>query len=215
MGGASGSSNDHAAHLQCVTRTRSLPPPPSPPKSHTLLPEEIHREIRIRHELLATMSDAGLPTPNSTDPTQPQPPPEMEESQQEQKKTAPVSANVTFSIWPPSQRTRDAVVARLIETLSAPSVLSKRYGTIPTEEAASTARLIEEEAFAAAEGAASSYDDGIEILQIYSKEVSKRVLELVKSRSPSTAPSTTPTDSADLSAATASEDVASTVDSEA
>nr|XP_027092980.1 uncharacterized protein LOC113713450 [Coffea arabica] len=40
--------------------------------------------------------------------------------------------NVSFSIWPPTQRTRDAVINRLIETLSSPSVLSKRYGVIPT-----------------------------------------------------------------------------------
>ncbi|OWM80660.1 MFP1 attachment factor 1-like [Punica granatum] len=168
------------------------------------------------------MSDVESPTPNSSDQTQPQPPPEMEETPQEQKKPAPVTPNVTFSIWPPSQRTRDAVITRLIETLSTPSVLSKRYGTIPQEEAASTARQIEEEAFAAAGGAAAADDDGIEILQIYSKEVSKRMLECVKSRSPSAAPPATPAESAELNqssemgpAATASEEVASTVESEA
>ncbi|KAI6689086.1 hypothetical protein NL676_025914 [Syzygium grande] len=87
---------------------------------------------------------------------------------------------------PPSEmeetRTRDAVVARLIETLSAPSVLSKRYGTVPQDEAASAARAIEEEAFNAAGGAAAADDDGIEVLQIYSKEISKRMLDSVKAR---------------------------------
>ncbi|KAK4801973.1 hypothetical protein SAY86_000176 [Trapa natans] len=146
----------------------------------------------------------------------------MEETPQEQKKSDPVTPSVTFSIWPPSQRTRDAVVTRLIETLSTPSVLSKRYGTIPPHEAASNARLIEEEAFAAAGGTASADDDGFEILQIYSKEVSKRMLECVKSRSPSTTPSATRAESADLNhssevsnAATASEEAASTVGLEA
>lgn len=45
------------------------------------------------------------------------------------------------------------------------------------------ARQIEEEAFAAAGGSASAEDDGIEILQAYSKEISKRMLDTVKSRS--------------------------------
>ncbi|KAK2970279.1 hypothetical protein RJ640_021354 [Escallonia rubra] len=37
----------------------------------------------------------------------------------------------SFSIWPPTQRTRDVVLSRLIETLSAPSMLSKHYGSVP------------------------------------------------------------------------------------
>lgn len=90
---------------------------------------------------------------------------------------------VSFSIWPPSQRTRDAVTKRLIETLSSPSVLSKRYGTVPEEEAAVIAAEIEGEAFATASASASPDDDGIEILQGYSKEISKRMLDTVKARS--------------------------------
>ncbi|WOG98973.1 hypothetical protein DCAR_0418319 [Daucus carota subsp. sativus] len=106
---------------------------------------------------------------------------------QEQAPNAEISKSekpsISFSIWPPSQRTRDAVISRLIETLSSPSVLSKRYGTLPEAEAAATAKIIEEEAFAAASSSAASDDDGIEILQGYSKEISKRMLETVKSRS--------------------------------
>lgn len=92
---------------------------------------------------------------------------------------------ISFSIWPPTQRTRDAVVNRLIETLSTPSVLSKRYGTMNPDEASSVARQIEEEAFATAGGSASAEDDGIEILQAYSKEISRRMLDTVKARSTS------------------------------
>lgn len=105
--------------------------------------------------------------------TQEQPKPEISTSDK---------PNISFSIWPPSQRTRDAVTNRLIETLSSPSVLSKRYGTLPEAEAAATAKVIEEEAFAAAGGTAGSDDDGIEVLQAYSKEISKRMLETVKGR---------------------------------
>ncbi|KAK3019695.1 hypothetical protein RJ639_003929 [Escallonia herrerae] len=100
----------------------------------------------------------------------------------------PEKVSVSFSIWPPTQRTRDAVLSRLIETLSAPSVLSKRYGAVPADEAAAVARRVEEEAFGVAAGLASTEDDGIEILQVYSKEISRRMLDAVKSRSAAAAP---------------------------
>nr|GMC55064.1 MFP1 attachment factor 1-like [Ipomoea batatas] len=92
--------------------------------------------------------------------------------------------SLLFSIWPPTQKTRDAVIERLIETLSSPaSILSKRYGTIPRGNASDIAIRIEEEAFNAA-GASANADggDGVEILQVYSKEVSKRMLEGINRR---------------------------------
>ncbi|KAL4649541.1 hypothetical protein ACB092_01G020600 [Castanea dentata] len=102
--------------------------------------------------------------------------------------TAAANTNtLAFSIWPPTQRTRDAVVARLVETLSKQSILSKRYGTLPSDEASSAARLIEEEAFSAAADSASAEDDGIEILQVYSREISRRMLDTVKTRASSAA----------------------------
>ncbi|CAH1454267.1 unnamed protein product [Lactuca virosa] len=88
---------------------------------------------------------------------------------------------MSFSIWPPTQRTRDAVIKRLIETLSDKSVLSDRYGTVPADEAADVASRIEEDAFNAASASpVAANDDGIEILQCYSKEISKRMLDTVK-----------------------------------
>ncbi|KAL6856222.1 hypothetical protein ACP4OV_019024 [Aristida adscensionis] len=102
----------------------------------------------------------------------------------------------SLSIWPPSQRTRDAVVRRLVQTLAAPSVLSKRYGAVPEPEAERAAAAVEAEAFAAAaESAAAaaaaaspaSVEEGIEVLQAYSKEVSRRLLELAKSRAAASA----------------------------
>ncbi|KAK9736008.1 hypothetical protein RND81_04G244200 [Saponaria officinalis] len=104
-----------------------------------------------------------------------------------------IKISSSFSIWPPTQRTRDAVTNRLIETLSTPSILSKRYGTVSPDEASVIAKSIEEEAFAFAASSAAAaaavgatedpIDGGIEILQVYSKEISKRVLDAVKSRS--------------------------------
>ena len=92
------------------------------------------------------------------------------------------SSGISFSIWPPTKRTRDAITSRLIETLSTQSVLSKRYGTIPQEQASEAALRIEEEAFSVATTVASSEKDGLEVLQLYSKEISKRMLETVKAR---------------------------------
>ncbi|CAN6296056.1 unnamed protein product [Urochloa humidicola] len=96
------------------------------------------------------------------------------------------SAAFSFSIWPPTQRTRDAVVRRLVETLAGDTILCKRYGAVPAADAEPAARAIEAEAFdaAAATGgaAAASVEEGIEALQFYSKEVSRRLLDFVKSR---------------------------------
>ncbi|XAR61933.1 hypothetical protein NMG60_11016488 [Bertholletia excelsa] len=94
-------------------------------------------------------------------------------------------SNMSFSIWPPTQRTRDAVIARLVENLSSPSHLSKRYGFVPLDEASEVARRIEDEAFAATGASGGAEDDGIEFLQFYAKEISQRMLSTIKSRSAS------------------------------
>ncbi|KAM7514378.1 hypothetical protein LguiA_003961 [Lonicera macranthoides] len=88
----------------------------------------------------------------------------VESNEQPERPKRPDASS--FSIWPPTERTREAVTSRLVETLAAPSVLSKRYGTIPHDDALATARRIEDEAFSAASASASTDDDGIEILQV-------------------------------------------------
>ncbi|KAF8052215.1 hypothetical protein N665_1587s0002 [Sinapis alba] len=93
---------------------------------------------------------------------------------------------ISLRIWPPTQKTRDAVLKRLIETLSSESILSKRYGTLDSDEASAVAKSIEEEAYGVASKAVSDDDDGIKILEVYSKEISKRMLETVKDRSAAT-----------------------------
>ncbi|KAK1276504.1 MFP1 attachment factor 1 [Acorus gramineus] len=133
--------------------------------------------------------------------------------------------NISLSLWPPTQRTRDAVVNRLVETLSAPSsVLSKRYGSLPHDEASSVACLIEEEAFSAAIASsmgarAGDEDDGIETLHVYSKDISRRMLETVKAKaavssSSPTASADAPTDAVGSSVSGSGEEVSSVVDSE-
>ncbi|XP_044510379.1 MFP1 attachment factor 1-like [Mangifera indica] len=130
----------------------------------------------------------------------------------------PNHSSLSFRIWPPTQRTRDAVIARLIETLTTPSLLSKRYGSLPTDEADSTARSIENEAFSSADAqaAASAEIDGIEVLQVYSKEISKRILDSVKSRASTAGTvSTTALDDSPGAAGEASEEAVSSVETEA
>lgn len=114
--------------------------------------------------------------------------PSREENPQHTNSRTSELGRMGFSIWPPTQKTRDAVVTRLVETLSSPSVLSDRYGTMPHEESFASARLIEEEAFSAAGSSSAPEDDGIQILQVYSKEISKRMLETVKSKAASASP---------------------------
>ncbi|CAJ2640932.1 MFP1 attachment factor 1-like protein [Trifolium pratense] len=123
------------------------------------------------------MSDSEITTVTTSDQDSSSAPPPQQNGAQTKLNSA------GFSIWPPTQRTRDAVINRLIETLTTPSVLSKRYGTLLPEEAATSARQIESEAYSiAGDSAAPDGGDGIDILQVYSKEISKRMLETVKAR---------------------------------
>lgn len=130
-------------------------------------------------------------------------PPKSEETPKEQTSSS-TADSLSFNIWPPTNRTRDAVVRRLVETLTTDSVLSKRYGSVSTEEAEESARLIEQEAFTAAHAehesrfgsgsGSNSVEEGIEILQVYSKEVSRRMLEFSKSRAEKAAPAPAPSE---------------------
>ncbi|CAE6008744.1 unnamed protein product [Arabidopsis arenosa] len=62
------------------------------------------------------------------------------------------------------------------------SILSKRFGTLESEEASSVTKSIEDEAYAVASAAVISDNDEIEILKTYSKEISRRMLESVKAK---------------------------------
>ncbi|KAM0020146.1 putative WPP domain-containing protein/3 [Helianthus debilis subsp. tardiflorus] len=58
-----------------------------------------------------------------------------------------------------------------------------RYDTVPTDEATGFARNIENEAFNAVPASpGTDGDDDVTILQLYSKEIRKRMLDFVKSR---------------------------------
>ncbi|XP_073038134.1 MFP1 attachment factor 1-like [Primulina eburnea] len=113
--------------------------------------------------------------------------------------TASKHTHVSFSIWPPTERTRDAVRNRIVESLT---IVLKREGTLSREEAFDLAKRFEEEVFESVCETASTDDDGIEILFVYYEEISQRMLKTVKARSgeswaPAAKPANEPTPKAE------------------
>ncbi|KAK9683265.1 hypothetical protein RND81_10G127600 [Saponaria officinalis] len=174
------------------------PPPPPSPMTHDVTPTTSSiRTLKGNCGSADTLSLHPLTETTMQDTAAAEAPPQEQQSPPSSaadalsEKLEKIKISSSFSIWPPTQRTRDAVTNRLIETLSTPSILSKRYGTVSPDEASVIAKSIEEEAFAFAAASAAAatagatedpIDGGIEILQVYSKEISKRVLDAVKSR---------------------------------
>ncbi|KAK3193797.1 hypothetical protein Dsin_025107 [Dipteronia sinensis] len=89
---------------------------------------------------------------------------------------------LSVKLWPPSQGTRLMLVERMTKNLTTPSILSRKYGLLSKEEAEEDAKQIEESAFAVA---SQNYEkepdgDGSSAVQIYAKESSKLMLEVIK-----------------------------------
>ncbi|GMH20006.1 hypothetical protein Nepgr_021847 [Nepenthes gracilis] len=98
--------------------------------------------------------------------------------------TQPNLVHRPFSIklWPPSQKTRLMLVERMTNNLSTPTIFTRKYGTLSKEEAEDNAKEIEEKAF---DTANQWYEkepdgDGGSAVQIYAKECSKILLEVLK-----------------------------------
>lgn len=88
----------------------------------------------------------------------------------------------SLKLWPPSEDTRLKLVKRMIENLSSTSLFSRKYGLLGREEAEENAKQIEDAAFAAAN---EHYEkepdgDGSSAVQLYAKESSKLMLEVLK-----------------------------------
>lgn len=99
------------------------------------------------------------------------------------------SATQTFShrltsikLWPPSQGTRLQLVERMTRNLTTPSIFSRKYGLLSKEEAEEDAKQIEEIAFANANQHFEKEPDGDggSAVQIYAKESSRLMLEVLK-----------------------------------
>ncbi|XP_066332127.1 RAN GTPase-activating protein 2-like [Miscanthus floridulus] len=90
----------------------------------------------------------------------------------------------TFSIklWPPSQSTRLMLVERMTENLSTESIFSRKYGLLGKQEAHENAKRIEELCFASADEhfKREPDGDGSSAVQLYAKETSKLMLEVLK-----------------------------------
>lgn len=88
----------------------------------------------------------------------------------------------SVKLWPPSQTTRVVFVERMTKNLSSPTVFTKEYGTLSKEEAVESAKEIENAAFAIA---CDQYEkapdgDGSSAVQLYARECSNLVLEVLQ-----------------------------------
>ncbi|KAI3773082.1 hypothetical protein L6452_04280 [Arctium lappa] len=92
----------------------------------------------------------------------------------------------SIKLWPPSPSTRQVLVDRIIKNLTTPSILSRKYGLLSTEEAEEDAKRIESAAFATANQHFEKEPDGdgSSAVQLYAKESSTLMVEAVK-RGPS------------------------------
>lgn len=90
--------------------------------------------------------------------------------------------SLSIKLWPPSQSTRLMLVERMTKNLLTPSIFSRKYGLLSKEEAEEDAKKIEDVAF----GIATQHfekepdGDGSSAVQIYAKESSKLMLEVLK-----------------------------------
>lgn len=89
---------------------------------------------------------------------------------------------LSIKLWPPSQSTRIMLMERMTKNLTAPSVLSRKYGLLSKEEAEEDSKRIEESAFAIAN---QHYEkepdgDGSSAVQVYATQSSKLMLEVIK-----------------------------------
>ncbi|XP_043690559.1 RAN GTPase-activating protein 2-like [Telopea speciosissima] len=88
----------------------------------------------------------------------------------------------SIKLWPPSLSTRLMLVERMATNLSTPSLFSRKYGLLSKDEAEENARQIEEVAFGTAnqQHEKEPDGDGSSAVQIYAKESSKLMLEILK-----------------------------------
>ncbi|XP_028762186.1 RAN GTPase-activating protein 1-like isoform X1 [Neltuma alba] len=88
----------------------------------------------------------------------------------------------SIKLWPPSQSTRLMLVERMTKNLTTPSIFSRKYGLLSREEAEEDAKKIEETVFTMANQHFEKEPDGdgSSAVQIYAKESSKLMLEVLK-----------------------------------
>nr|CCG20335.1 Ran GTPase activating protein 2 [Solanum spegazzinii] len=88
----------------------------------------------------------------------------------------------SIKLWPPSENTRKMLVERMTNNLSSPTIFARKYRSLSKEEAAKNAEEIEDAAFTIAN---QHYEkepdgDGSSAVQLYARECSKLILEILK-----------------------------------
>ncbi|KAJ0243856.1 RAN GTPase-activating protein 2 [Hirschfeldia incana] len=90
----------------------------------------------------------------------------------------------TFSIklWPPSLPTRQALIERMTNNLSSKTIFTDKFGALTKDQATENAKRIEDVAFSTAN---QHYErepdgDGGSAVQLYARECSKLILEVLK-----------------------------------
>nr|CCG20376.1 Ran GTPase activating protein 2 [Solanum vernei] len=88
----------------------------------------------------------------------------------------------SIKLWPPSGNTRKMLVERMTNNLSSPTIFTRKYRSLSKEEAAKNAEEIEDAAFTIAN---QHYEkepdgDGSSAVQLYARECSKLILEILK-----------------------------------
>nr|CCG20338.1 Ran GTPase activating protein 2 [Solanum sparsipilum] len=88
----------------------------------------------------------------------------------------------SIKLWPPSENTREMLVERMTNNLSSPTIFTRKYRSLSKEEAAKNTEEIEDAAFTIAN---QHYEkepdgDGSSAVQLYARECSKLILEILK-----------------------------------
>ncbi|ESQ41941.1 hypothetical protein EUTSA_v10013175mg [Eutrema salsugineum] len=88
----------------------------------------------------------------------------------------------SIKLWPPSLSTRQALIERIINNLSSKTIFTEKYGSLTTEQAMENAKRIEDIAFSTANQQFEREPDGDggSAVQLYAKECSKLILEVLK-----------------------------------
>ncbi|KFK26178.1 hypothetical protein AALP_AA8G213000 [Arabis alpina] len=88
----------------------------------------------------------------------------------------------SIKLWPPSLPTRQALIERITNNLSSKTIFTEKYGSLTTEQATDNAKRIEDIAFSTANQQFEREPDGDggSAVQLYAKECSKLILEVLK-----------------------------------
>ncbi|EOA20333.1 hypothetical protein CARUB_v10000639mg [Capsella rubella] len=88
----------------------------------------------------------------------------------------------SIKLWPPSLPTREALIERITNNLSSKTIFTDKYGSLTTEQATENAKRIEDFAFSTANQQFEREPDGDggSAVQLYAKECSKLILEVLK-----------------------------------